>query len=79
MSRKFTGSRSSVVSERGTLNAGVVGSSPTGSANKGMRVVMFWENGAYVSTLDEDFDKHRQELFEQYGPACFATVRFGNE
>jgi hypothetical protein len=44
-----------------------------------MRVVVFWENGAFVSTLAEDFDALYAELFAQFGPASYATVRFEDE
>lgn len=75
---KDTCSRSSVA-ERDSLKVCDEGSIPFGCANKKMRIVMFWENGAYVSTLSKDFDKLKKELFEQYGPSCFATVRFLDE
>jgi len=44
-----------------------------------MRVVLYWESGAYLSTADHEYEKHLNELTEQYGPPAIAIVRDEDE
>jgi hypothetical protein len=41
--------------------------------------VLFWEGGAYLSTLAHDYEQLYAELCKQFGFPVLATVRGENE